>query len=64
MMRIGTGLILVVLAGCGGAVDQGTALEGGRLMAVATTTIVADAVLHVGGDDVEVVSLMGAGVDP
>ncbi len=64
MMRIGTGLILVVLAGCGGAVDRGTALEGGRLMAVATTTIVADAVLHVGGDDVEVVSLMGAGVDP
>jgi len=64
MMRIGTGLILVVLAGCGGAVDQGSAPEDRRPQVVATTTIVADAVRQVGGDDVEVVSLMGAGVDP
>jgi manganese/zinc/iron transport system substrate-binding protein len=33
-------------------------------MVVATTTIVADLVKSVGGGDVDVVSLMGAGVDP
>ncbi len=64
MMRIGAGLILVLLAGCGGTVDRGAAPEDRRPMVVATTTIVADLVRHVGGDAVEVVSLMGAGVDP
>jgi manganese/zinc/iron transport system substrate-binding protein len=37
---------------------------GGSIRAVATTTIVADAVRQVGGDRVEVVSLMGPGIDP
>ena len=64
MMRIGSGLVLVLLAGCGGAVDRGTAPGDQRPRVVATTTIVADLALHVGGDDVEVISLMGAGVDP
>ncbi len=64
MMRIVTGLILVVLAGCGGAVDQAVAPEDRRPMVVATTTIVADLALHIGGEDVDVISLMGAGVDP
>lgn len=33
-------------------------------LVVATTSIVADLVRRIGGDDVEVVALMGAGVDP
>lgn len=63
-MRTGTILIILVLAGCGGQFDQGDRLENERPMAVVTTTIVADVVRHVGGDAVDVVSLMGAGVDP
>ena len=63
-MRIATGLMVVLLAGCGGAADRGTAPEDRRPIVVATTTIVADLALHVGGDAVEVISLMGAGVDP
>lgn len=55
---------LIVLIGCGGQIDQGSGVDIGRPTVVATTTIVADAVRHVGGDTVEVVSLMGAGVDP
>jgi manganese/zinc/iron transport system substrate-binding protein len=35
-----------------------------RVRAVATTTIVADAVRTVGGDRVEVITLMGPGIDP
>ncbi len=63
-MRISVLFSLAFFAGCGGAVDQGVAPEDRRPMVVATTTIVADLVLQVGGDAVEVVSLMGAGVDP
>lgn len=63
-MRFASGLILVMLAGCGGGMDQGDVVENERLQVVATTTIVADVVREIGGDAVEVVSLMGAGVDP
>ena len=35
-----------------------------RLSVITTTAMVADAVKHVGGDRVEVVSIMGEGVDP
>jgi manganese/zinc/iron transport system substrate-binding protein len=36
----------------------------GRPLVVATTSIVADLVRRIGGDDVDVAALMGAGVDP
>ncbi|KRS13846.1 manganese transporter [Roseovarius atlanticus] len=38
--------------------------QSGRLSVVATTGMIGDAALRVGGDHVEVRSLMGAGVDP
>jgi len=53
---------IIVSAGCGGTDPASRKSE--RLSVVATTTIVADLVRSIGGDDVEVVSLMGAGVDP
>ncbi len=56
-------LVLVALAAaCGGPKDspRGSTVP----HVVATTTIVADLVRRVGEPDVEVVSLMGAGVDP
>ncbi len=36
----------------------------GRLRVVATTTFIADLVREIGGEDVEVIGLMGPGVDP
>ncbi len=44
--------------------QTGRTTGGGRITAVCTTGIVADAVSRVGGDQVSVVSLMGPGVDP
>lgn len=47
------------------SIDPGFALaESSPLRVVATTGMVADVVRRVGGDSVEVVMLMGAGVDP
>lgn len=54
---------VVLTIGCGGF-GGGTGQEGGPPMIVATTTIVADLVRQVGGEDVEVISLMGPGIDP
>ena len=52
------------LVSCG-RVEQGTEDIGSRtIRAVATTSIVADLVREVGGDRVEAIGLMGAGVDP
>ena len=48
--------------GCGGEGRQGT--SGGRLRAVATTTIVGDLVRTIAGEDADVDVLMGPGVDP
>ena len=52
---------LLVLTGCA---DGGDAEDDGRLDVVATTSIVADAVRAVGGEDVRVTALMGPNVDP
>lgn len=52
--------LALVASGC--ATD--TAEDDGRLQAVATTSIVADAVKQVGGDLVNVQALMGPNVDP
>jgi manganese/zinc/iron transport system substrate-binding protein len=59
-------LLAVLLAGCGPAEDPGRPdLSGAEtIRAVATTGMIADAVANVGGDRVEVESLMGPGVDP
>lgn len=43
---------------------QAADLAGRRIRVVATTTLVADLVRQVGGDRVEVIALMGPGVDP
>lgn len=54
---------LVLLAGC--AADSGSGEIGdGPIQAVATIQMIGDIVTHVGGDHVEVTSLMGPGVDP
>ncbi|MGZ8939171.1 MAG: metal ABC transporter solute-binding protein, Zn/Mn family [Limisphaerales bacterium] len=54
------GLLLIgVLCGC-----RGDSSDGKVIKVVATTSMVADLVKHVGGDRVEVHGLMGPGVDP
>ena len=55
--------LLWTLAACGGAQGGATAPDG-KLRVVATTGQIADAVRNVGGEHVEVVALMGPGVDP
>lgn len=55
-------LLAVIAVGCGGSRDPG--VQRGGLQVVATTNLVADLVATVGGDRVEVVALMGPGVDP
>jgi len=50
-------------AGCGGGGGDGES-SSGKLIAVATTTIVGDVVGAIGGEDVDLEVLMGPGVDP
>jgi manganese/zinc/iron transport system substrate-binding protein len=54
--------VTVAALGCGGG--QPADKAGGPLRVVATTTIVGDLARSVGGDDIELTTLMGAGVDP
>ncbi len=54
--------VLLVLGAC--AAPQNVDDHESGLKVVATTTIVADLLTQIGGDDIEVVALMGAGVDP
>jgi manganese/zinc/iron transport system substrate-binding protein len=53
---------MTILAGCGGA--SGAFQEDGKLHLTATIGMIADVAKEVGGDRVEVVGLMGPGVDP
>ncbi len=68
--RIGWGLLLGLglwgLIACAPAARRAAAAELAqrRIRVVATTTLVADLVRQIGGDRVEVVALMGPGVDP
>ena len=62
--RIQLVVALMSVAACGRVEDPGADLSARRVQAVATTSIVADVVREVGGDHVEVTSLMGPGVDP
>jgi ABC-type Zn uptake system ZnuABC Zn-binding protein ZnuA len=59
--------LALVVAGCsgsGGGVGGGAGDGGGRLRVVATTTQVADLAANVGGDRVQVTSLLKPGIDP
>ena len=59
------GLILLMFSGaCGQAASDERPLSERPVRVVATTSIVADLVLNVGGPRVEVDALMGPGVDP
>jgi manganese/zinc/iron transport system substrate-binding protein len=55
------GMLLIVLAGC---VPGDAAEADARLQVVTTTGMIGDAARRVGGDQINVVSLMGPGVDP
>ncbi|MFH1844210.1 MAG: zinc ABC transporter substrate-binding protein, partial [bacterium] len=59
-------LAALLLTGCGGGkIDAEDRDKGqGKLLAVATTGQVGDLVKNVGGDRVEVMTLMGPGIDP
>lgn len=54
-----------IVAGCGGGEDgtDGSSLNG-KLKIVATIGMIADVAKNIGGENVEVVGLMGPGVDP
>ncbi len=53
-------LVVVGIVGCGESPDD----NNGKLRVVATTGMIADAVKEVAGDNVELYSMMGPGVDP
>lgn len=71
-VMIWAGIAVLVLAAAGGcgSPQPGTGLKppspapGEKLKVVATTTIVGDVVKKVGGDRIELTTLMGIGVDP
>lgn len=54
-------LFSMLLAACGGNAGAG---EDGRLQVVTTTGQIADAVANIAGDNVELSSLLGPGIDP
>ncbi|HEU4325889.1 MAG TPA: zinc ABC transporter substrate-binding protein [Roseiflexaceae bacterium] len=56
--------LLVMLAGCGGVAAPAVDLTSRPINALATTGMVGDLVRNVGGERVQVTTLMGAGVDP
>lgn len=58
------GLFLLFLSACSTASASDGDLSQRPIRAIATTGMVADAVKNVGGERVQVTSLMGAGVDP
>lgn len=61
-------IIVAVLVFCGllasGCGDSAAPINSGKLRVLTTTGMIGDAVRRVGGETVEVTSLMGAGVDP
>ena len=58
---LAAGLVTLLVGGCSGPGDGG--VEDGRLRVVATTTQVADLAANVGGDRVQVTSLLKPGID-
>ncbi|NGZ76825.1 metal ABC transporter solute-binding protein, Zn/Mn family [Saccharibacillus alkalitolerans] len=57
-------LLAAVLAGCSGSGSAQGVSEDGKLLVTATTGMIADAAKEIGGEHVEVTTLMGPGVDP
>ncbi|MDO3411007.1 zinc ABC transporter substrate-binding protein [Saccharibacillus sp. CPCC 101409] len=57
-------LTALLLAGCSGIGSAKGVSENGKLLVTATTGMVADAAAEIGGEYVEVTTLMGPGVDP
>ncbi|NLK59037.1 MAG: zinc ABC transporter solute-binding protein, partial [Tissierellia bacterium] len=66
MKKIGLGLLLllVFITGCSQSNANETAKEGDRLQVVASFYPIADFTERIGGDRVEVETLIGSGVDP
>ena len=62
LVALAAGLLAVVAAGCG--TPGPAARPSGRPRVLATTTVVADLVRQVAGDDADVECLMAAGIDP
>jgi manganese/zinc/iron transport system substrate-binding protein len=56
-------ILILLLTGCNAAEDTECCLRK-QIRAVATTGMIADVVAHIGGEHVEVIQLMGPGVDP
>ena len=54
-------LLCILLPGCNGSEEE---TESSKLNIVATTGMIADMVKNIGGDSVNVLALMGPGVDP
>lgn len=57
-------LLAALLAGCSGSGSAQGISEDGKLLVTATTGMIADAAAEIGGEFVEVTTLMGPGVDP
>ncbi|QDH20559.1 metal ABC transporter solute-binding protein, Zn/Mn family [Saccharibacillus brassicae] len=57
-------LLAALLAGCSGSGSAQGVSEDGKLLVTATTGMIADAAAEIGGEFVEVTTLMGPGVDP
>lgn len=55
-------LAVVILAGCSS--QKNVSIKNGKPVVVATTGQIADAIQRIGGDHVQVIALMGPGVDP
>ncbi len=56
--------IVVILVGCTGPKSSDGTVSSGKLSIVATTAMIADVAVNVGGDHVAVTALMGPGSDP
>ncbi|HUG16172.1 MAG TPA: zinc ABC transporter substrate-binding protein [Thermomicrobiales bacterium] len=59
-----TGMVLVLVAACGDDENSADAIGSRPIKVVATTGMIGDTVANVGGERVDVESLMGPGVDP
>lgn len=63
MVTVLLGALAVAAAACGGGSAGGEAQDG-KLAVTATTGMIADVAKEIGGDNVQVTALMGAGTDP
>ena len=63
-LRISVFLLAIIFVGCGSDTSPSGPIGERSVRIVATTSMVADLAREVGGDRVDVVGLMGAGVDP